>query len=156
MVMSLLQAQSRYGEIQNGVWGDESKWCTFWQVPVDLRPALQAWINTATGLTVTHIYCNKDMAPGLEQAIRNVVTCGLADQLVSFDGCFMIRDIRGIPGQCSAHAYAGAIDINASINQLGTPGNMSNELAKCFRDAGFFWGKYFKRQDPMHLSWLGW
>lgn len=154
--ISMLQAQARYGEISNGVWGDEGKWCVLWVVPKDLLPALKGWTNSATGLPVVHVYCNKDMAPCLERAIRKVVERGLAPQLKTFDGCHMIRSVRGQPKTMSAHAWAGAIDINAATNQLGTPGDITDELAACFREEGFFWGKYFKRQDPMHMTFLGW
>jgi hypothetical protein len=60
-----------------------------------------------------------------------------------------------MPGSISAHSYAIAIDINASTNEIGTDGDMSNELALCFTSSGLTWGKDFHRKDPMHFS-LGW
>jgi hypothetical protein len=154
--MSLTQAVARYGGISNGFWGNEAQWCSLLEIPEDIAPALSGWINTATGKPVVHIYSNKDIQPMLLAALRAVVAQGLAGELKTFEGCFMIRDVRGIPGQVSAHAYACAIDLNAATNRLGTPGDMTDALAKCFRDQGFFWGKYFRRQDPMHMSALGW
>lgn len=154
--ISLLQAQARYGEIHNGVWGDEGKWCVLWLVPKDIAPLLRGWINTATGNPVAHIYCNKDMVEPLERAVRKACENGLAPQLKSFDGCLNIRAVRGQPKTLSAHAYAGAIDINAATNQLGTDGDITDELAACFRKEGFSWGKHFKRKDPMHFGILGW
>lgn len=152
MIMSLVQARARYGAINNGVWGDESKWCSLIEIPA----GLESWINTLTGKPVAHVYCNNDMAPALLKALGLVISRGLASQLKTFDGCFMIRDVRAIPNQLSAHAYAGAIDLNASTNHLGTPGDISDELASCFTECGFIWGKRFKRCDPMHFSYLGW
>lgn len=154
--MSLLLAQSRYGAINNGTWGEESTWMMLWEIPADLAPSLTGWVNVATGKPVQHIYCNKDMAPALEEAIRNVVSRGLASQLKTFDGCFRIRDVRGFPGILSAHSYGGAIDINAATNGLGQAGDMSAELVECFTDACFYWGGRFKRRDGMHMSFLGW
>lgn len=147
--------EARYGLVQNGVWYAESKWCSLWLIPIDLSFPFEHWINSATGLPVRRIYCNKDIQPGLERALRNIVKRGLQGQLLTFDGCYVVRDIRGIPGHLSAHSYACAIDINAATNRLNTPGDMSDELGACFTDAGFTWGKTFHRQDPMHMSWLG-
>lgn len=154
--MSLLEAQAKYGEINNGAWGEESKHCTLWAMPEDLRAALVGWVNSATGRPVIHIYLNKDMAPALEKALRYSVARGLGHLLKTFDGCFMKRDVRGQPGTPSSHSWAGALDINAATNQLGTEGDISEELGACFEDAGFIWGKRFHRCDPMHFSWLGW
>lgn len=152
-ILSLTEAEARYGAINNGIWGGESKWCSLLEVPLELAGS---WINSATGGPTNHIYCNKDLQPALLIALRNVIDRGLRDQLKTFDGCFKIRDVRGIPGQLSAHAYAGALDVNAATNRLGTPGDISDELAACFIEAGFTWGKRFRRQDPMHFSFLGW
>lgn len=148
MRLSLDECLRRYGTPKDGVWAEEAKHCTF-LIPVDGL----GWTNTATGKPVEHIYCNNDMALPLHRALENIVTRGLWYQLFTFDGCLMIRDVRGVPGQISTHALALAIDINAATNKLGTPGDMSPELAKCFTDEGFTHGRSFKRQDPMHFSY---
>lgn len=150
--VSLLQAQTKYGVILNGIWPNEASHCSLLEIPA----GFDSWINSATGKPVTHIYCLNDMQPSLLKALDLVLQRGLVPQLKTFDGCFMIRDVRGIPGQCSAHAYAGAIDINARTNALGTQGDMSPELASCFTESGFVHGRKFKRCDPMHMSFLGW
>lgn len=152
--MALLQAQAKYGEIQNGVWGEERRHCSMLTLP----PALifPDWINSATGKPVERIYCLNDMQRPLTGALTLVLARRLDDQLKTFDGCKNMRLVRGSQTLWSSHAYGGAIDINAATNPLGTLGDMSAELAACFTENGFIWGKRFTRMDPQHFSYLGW
>lgn len=150
--MSLVQAQARYGEIHNGVWGAESKWCRRLPIPSGVGAS---WINTTTRAVVENIYCNIDFAPKLLEALLYVQVAKRLNELKSFDGCFNIRDVRAEPGNLSAHAYGLAIDINAYENQMGHPTSFSPEFIQCFLKVGFIWGGSFKRCDPMHFS-LGW
>lgn len=146
------EAEQRYGLIVEDKWAQEGDWCIRFDVPVEIA---QSWINSATGKPTTHIYCNRDMAQALQKALEMVQARGLIHCLRTFDGCFNIRDVRGIPGEVSSHSYAIAIDINASTNRLGSDGDISRLLVKCFIDSGFVWGGDFHRRDPMHFS-LGW
>lgn len=150
MRLSLPEAVQKYGPIVNGVWEDEVKWCIKVFTPKELK-----WVNSITRQVVEHIYCNRDIASALQQALQNVVDRCLIDELKTFDGCFMIRDVRGLPGQTSTHSYACAIDINAAENRLGEKPKLSDALVKCFTDAGFSWGGSFHRVDGMHFS-LAW
>lgn len=152
MRITLEAAKKRYGEIESGIWPDEAVWCSFATIPQGVEIN-----NSMTGAAMTRVYCNRDMITPLEQALANVVSRGLASELRTFDGCLMVRDVRGKPGQLSAHAYALAIDLNAKSNPLGGPVEFSKELVKCFTDAGFDWGGDFKRVDAMHFSfcWEG-
>src|SRR5579875_3837882 len=136
-LITLEQAIARYGQIVNGVWANEAKFCTLLEVPPALQPTL---INSATGKPTTHIYCNKDIEVYLLCALSNVVSRGLASELKTFDGCFEPRDIRGEPGKLSTHSYALAVDFNAKENPLGGPSRMPKELVQCFLDAQFVWG----------------
>lgn len=97
------------------------------------------------------IYCNKQMIVPLEVAFLNVIDRGLTDQIKTWDGCFNIRNARGL-GSWSLHSWAIAIDINAAWNRLGREPKMSPELVKCFTDAGFDWGGYWNRKDGMHFQ----
>jgi hypothetical protein len=153
VTMSLLQAQTKYGVINNGAWGAESKNCSIYSVPEDISAT---WINTATGKPCTRIYCLTDMHSALDTVFYLLRKRGLISELKTFDGCKNIRSVRGDPNCISAHAYGGALDINAATNALGTMGDMSQGLAACFTDAGFVHGRTFKRCDPMHMSFLGW
>lgn len=149
-VRTLQDAKDRYGEIIDGKWADESAWCQAILPPPGLK-----WINSASGQPVGKIYCNKDMAAGLVIALTYVVNRGLASELESFDGCLMVRMVRGSEDELSTHAFALAIDVNAKTNQLGQAPTMSPALVKCFTDSGFTWGGLFHRKDGMHFSW-GW
>lgn len=151
--MSLIEAQSRYGEINNGVWGGERLWMMMLEIPQDIG---KRWINSATNTPTTHVYCNRDMAAPLLAALCNLKNEGIENELHTFDGCFCIRDIRSRPGCPSAHSWGMAIDINAKWNQLGKIGNMSPLFVDCFKRAGWFWGGNFKRMDSMHFSLSGW
>lgn len=152
MRISLPAAKGRYGQIKGTTWLDESYWCVFIPIPDGIK-----LINSATSLPMARIYCNRDMAAALSKAFENVLERGLAGEVEMFDGCLMVRCVRGEPEQLSTHAYALAIDLNAKANPLGGPVTFSRDFVKCFTDAGFDWGGDFKRVDPMHFSmaWEG-
>jgi hypothetical protein len=145
--MLLSEAIERYGEIADGVWVNEARWCVLQPVPTDLNCS-----NTATGKPLVHIYCNKDIATPLWVALQNVINRGLVQQLKTFDGCLNVREVRGMDS-LSTHAYGLGLDFNAASNPLGGPGDMNPELVSCFTDAGFVWGgEFHTRPDPMHFS----
>ncbi len=99
----------------------------------------------------SRIYCNKDLLKPLYEALSNVVSKNLQEQIKTWDGCFNIRKKRGL-NSLSLHSFGIAIDINATWNQLGKEPTMSPELVKCFTDAGFDWGGTWKRKDGMHFQ----
>jgi hypothetical protein len=150
---TLQEAFDRYGFIANNVWPDEVKWMTMYFVPDDIKAN---WVNTATGKTINKIYLNKDMLTPLTQAMDNLKTRGLLSELKTFDGCFMIRMIRGSTTTPSTHSYGLAIDVNAATNALGQVPQLSAEFVACFTDVGFVWGGNFSRKDGMHFQWAGW
>lgn len=121
----------------------EGKWMTLWDVPKYINDAIPALPNK--------IYCNKDIVSALETGFRNVINRGLAGEIKTWDGCFNIRNKRGL-STLSIHAWACAFDINAAWNGLGKTPTMSKELVQCFVDAGFDWGGLWKRLDGMHFQ----
>ena len=152
MNLNSMQAASIYGQIQDDKWADEIKWCMIVSVPEQLS---DAWTNTLSGGNATKIYCNKDMAGPLINVMNDIVSADLCDLMQSFDGCYMVRRIRGVPDQWSAHSWAGAIDINAASNPLGGSASIDMRIVQTFEKQGFTWGGRFGRKDPMHFSWLG-
>jgi len=84
-VQSVEDAQERYGIIQDGKWADEDTWCVLVELSSEISGG---WINSLTGQPTRHIYCNKDIAPVLLQALQNVRDRGLVSELKTFDGCF--------------------------------------------------------------------
>lgn len=153
MIISARDAVTKYGPIvKSGVWADEGKHCIVILVP---EPLAKNLINSATGKPCTHIYVNRDMAKPLQDVFYDIISEGLESLLKTFDGCFMVRDVRGEPGRMSCHTYALAIDLNAATNQLGQTPTMDPRIVAIFKRHGFAWGGDFKRKDGMHFSY-GW
>jgi hypothetical protein len=147
--MTFEEAKLKYGEIDGLKWKDEAKHCKSIIIP---EPFCWNVINTLSRRSWTRCYLNKDMEAPLLLALKYIVDEKLWPEFKTFDGCFNVRDIRGKAGKLSDHAYAMAIDINASTNALGTDGDISLGIVNCFKKAGFYWGGHYKRKDPMHFS----
>jgi hypothetical protein len=84
---------------------------------------------------------------------------GLLDRILTFDGSFVPRFIRGSTRTLSNHAFGTAFDINAQFNPLGqAPAEMGvkgcvRELVPIANRFGFAWGGHFnKRPDGMHFE----
>ena len=111
----------------------QSKWFEIWIVPQHIQDAFKHVRFSAVGTIgfPKKIFINKDFRPKLEQALNNVISRGLASEMKSWDGCFMIRTKRGLRSM-SLHSWAIACDINASENQLGHTPKLSRQFAQCF------------------------
>lgn len=151
-MLSREAAVERYGaiDIASAHWNDAPKWIKMFGVTPEAFPN---WKVMNTQIPVTHIACNLDVHMPLQMALDAVVNRGLADQLLTFDGAFNIRLVRGSEALVSAHSYGLAIDINAKTNPLGGPVTISQELAQCFSEFGWDWGARFHRMDGMHFSY---
>lgn len=86
-------------------------------------------------------------------------TAGLLDRVLTFDGSFSPRFVRGRIGVLSNHAFGSAFDINEPFNPIGTvPALVGKrgsvrELVEIANRHGFFWGGHFKgRKDGMHFE----
>lgn len=83
---------------------------------------------------------------------------GLLPLILSFDGSFNPRLIRGSSTSLSNHAFGVAIDINVHWNGLGvTPAlkgqkGSVRELVPVANSFGFYWGGHFMRKDGMHFE----
>ena len=120
----------------------KSKYLTLYDIPIEYQ------IETFP----KRLFVNKDLIEPLTTALLNIKIAGIEKQIKTFDGCFNIRKARGT-NTWSLHSWAIAIDINAFENKMGTKGNLSTKLVKCFKDAGFDWGgDWIKRIDPMHFQ----
>ena len=121
----------------------ERKHMDTWDIPDGINKAIPELPN--------RIYCNKDLVQPLWQALQNVIKRGLSCHIMTWDGCFNIRKIRG-GSSLSLHSWGIAIDINAAWNGLGEEPQMEMALVKCFTDAGFEWGGTWTRKDGMHFQ----
>jgi hypothetical protein len=85
----------------------------------------------------------------------------LIDRILTFDGSFNPRFVRGSKSVLSNHAFGSGFDINAEFNRRGhTPAlvgmkGSTRELVQIANENGFFWGGHFKRKksiDGMHFD----
>lgn len=84
---------------------------------------------------------------------------GLLDRVLTWEGAFVARYIRGHIGLLSNHAFGSAFDINYEWNKLGRePARVGKrgsvrELVQIANQHGFYWGGHFKkRPDGMHFE----
>lgn len=112
-----------------------------WDVPTELE----------VGVIPKRIYCNRDMIGPLTAAFRNLIDRDFVKELKTWDGCFNIRNKRGL-NSASLHSWGIAIDVNAAWNQLNQKPTLSAGFVKCFTDAGFDWGGNWRRLDGMHFQ----
>lgn len=120
------------------------------------------------GALPNRIYCNKDLVIPIGNAFENIYQADLLKEILSWDGCYNPRPIRGYEARfkelinqgkyeaavllLSIHSWGIAIDINAAWNKLGQTPTLSKELVACFKLAGFNWGGDFSRRDGMHYE----
>ena len=83
----------------------------------------------------------------------------LLNRVLTWDGAFVPRFIRGSTRTLSNHAFGTAFDINAEFNPLGArPALLGmkgcvREMVEIANDHGFFWGGHFAdRPDGMHFE----
>ena len=83
---------------------------------------------------------------------------GLLPLVLSYEGSFVPRTIRGSTTSLSNHAYGTAFDINYHWNQLGVEPAEHGEqgdvhpLVPLAHEHGFYWGGNFARRDGMHFE----
>lgn len=120
---------------------NEAKHMVMWDVPPHLE----------VGTIPKRLYCNRFMVEPLSKAFKNLIDRGLVKELVTWDGCFNIRNKRGA-ATSSLHSWGVAIDVNAAWNGFGKPPKLSAAFVKCFTDAGFDWGGTWTKPDGMHFQ----
>jgi len=132
----------------------------------------QSWINSnITSVTIDElanisgapknctIPFNHAAASQLKSLFGAWSSAGLLDRILTWDGSWAPRFIRGSRTTLSNHAWGTAFDINARWNPLGTvppaigDKGCTRELVSIAEDNGFFWGGNFsKRPDGMHFE----
>jgi peptidoglycan hydrolase-like protein with peptidoglycan-binding domain len=83
----------------------------------------------------------------------------LLDRILTYDGSFVPRYVRGSRSVLSNHAFGSAFDINANYNKIGhEPALVGNkgcvrELVQIANAWGFYWGGHYNsRKDGMHFE----
>jgi hypothetical protein len=119
----------------------------------------------ARNLATVYVPQLKNRITFFKKAIPQMLACfqeieakGLARLIVSYDGAFNPRPIRGST-KISNHALGLAIDINAGYNKMyeepATEHGTVLKLVPIFKKWGFGWGgDYRRRSDPMHFEVL--
>ena len=101
---------------------------------------------------------HKLAAPQLKKMWSDWEKAGLLHNVLTFDGSYVPRFVRGSRKTLSNHAFGSAFDINVAWNGLGAvPALLGQkgcvrELVKIANDNGFYWGGHFKRLDGMHFE----
>lgn len=101
---------------------------------------------------------NKRAVPQLLALWKAWEDAGLLPLVLSYEGAYVPRLIRGSTSSLSNHAYGSAFDINYFWNQLGaTPARRGtkgsvHELVRLAHEHGFYWGGNFTRLDGMHFE----
>ena len=114
-------------------------------VRANIRTEVMPIIGPVTGHRV--------MLPQLRAALTEVLTRGLADKIHSYDGCYVPRFIAKDPARgLSFHTFGTAIDLNASTNYRGIPGDIDRTVVSIFKRWGFAWGGDWNYTDPMHFE----
>lgn len=95
---------------------------------------------------------NQAIASELDTVLRALKKAGVWDHIVTFDGAYTWRSMRG-SGRLSMHGYGGALDFNADTNQLGSKGDMHEGVVEVFEGHGWTWGGRWRRPDPQHFQY---
>lgn len=89
---------------------------------------------------------------------QELVDKDLISKILTFDGTYVTRYIRGSKVTLSAHCFGSAFDINVAWNGLnvipalkGKKGSV-RELVEIANKWGFYWGGHFSRKDGMHFE----
>lgn len=110
------------------------------------------------GVCQGNVRLHKLAAPqflGVMSAIREA---GFLGDLITYDGGFTARFVRGSTRTLSNHCYGTAMDFNAQWNPLNKEPAWFGERG-CLRrwipilhQFGIFWGGHFARRDGMHVE----
>ncbi len=101
---------------------------------------------------------HKKVAQQFRQLFAQWENAGLTNLILSYDGGYNPRMIRGSESNLSSHSYGIAFDINAQFNGLGVIPPKAGEkgsvrpLVEIAQGNGFYWGGHFSRFDGMHFE----
>lgn len=145
---------SRYGDPMKNTKGFESQFMVQWPIPM--------WIDTHIPALPNKMYINKDIVHVFEETMNELIAIGAYKEIVTFDGMFNVRYIRGSKTKLSIHSWGLAIDLNASHNPLGFSKDQatakglhpfSKTFDQVWRDLGWTCGIDFSRHDGMHYEY---
>lgn len=104
------------------------------------------------------VYFHKKGAKQLIKLFNDWEKNKLLHHLLTWDGAYNPRFIRGSRKVLSNHSFGTAFDINYPWNKLGTVPALVGQkgcvrtLVEIAHDNGFYWGGHFTRRDGMHFE----
>ena len=149
-----------YGDFRIAAWKNQSLVrCDLSNLRSKLEHVYWGWLTPNDRAFIHNNWfgfiCHELVVPKFQAAFKNVVEQGLSEQIKTFDGCYNPRMIRG-GKEWSTHSWGNSIDLNATWNRFGQKNfEMSEELAKCFEEAGLVWGgRWTNFPDAMHFQYV--
>lgn len=104
------------------------------------------------------VYFHKKGAAQLVKLFNDWEKNNLLHKVLTWEGAYNPRFIRGSRTVLSNHAFGTAFDINYAWNKLGAVPALMGQKG-CVRDLvgiahqnGFYWGGHFSRRDGMHFE----
>lgn len=101
---------------------------------------------------------HRDVADDYVAFMQAIIADGKRDLLLTHEGAFYPRFIRGSRSILSNHSWGTAFDVNYEWNQLGhIPAyrhqlGSVRELVPLGVEHGWYWGGWFGRRDGMHFE----
>jgi len=114
-------------------------------------------IKGADGIGTTRRF-HKKIAASVQALWADWEKEGLMDDILTYDGDYVPRLVRGSSVSLSNHAFGTAFDINAEWNGLGrVPPKVGQKgsvlrLVPLMHKHGFYSGVHFSRLDGMHVE----
>lgn len=131
---------TRYGDPRETGWNN--KWITEWAIQKRFP-----WFPAET------ILVHKHFKTILERAFSELELHGLHHEIKRYKECYHLRRIKGSKKVLSAHSWGAAIDLNASINPVGSMGRWTADFIKVMEQNEIYCGQSWQgRKDPMHFS----
>jgi peptidoglycan hydrolase-like protein with peptidoglycan-binding domain len=94
----------------------------------------------------------------LQSLFNDWEQAGLTKHILTFEGSYVPRFVRGSRTTLSNHSFGTAFDINYAWNKLGqVPALVGEkgsvrEMVAIANKNGFYWGGHFSRMDGMHFE----
>ncbi len=104
------------------------------------------------------VWFHKKGADQLVKLFSDWEKSNLIHRILTWDGSYNPRFIRGSNTVLSNHAFGTAFDINYAWNKLGvTPALIGQkgcvrDLVEIANENGLYWGGHFSRRDGMHFE----
>jgi len=131
---------TRYGDPRECGW--EGKWMSLWHVG-EAHP----WFPEKS------IYVHKHFRPLLDAAFTELAGLGLHEEIQTMDCAHHLRYLNQGKGVLSVHSWGAAIDLNASLNLLGSTGSWSDGFIAAMMRHSICCGQTWQgRPHPMHFA----